>query len=69
MAEKYPGLSPYNYCKDDPMCRIDPDGMADYKYYIDGIPVDEETFHYLSHGRKNRQQSNDEKKMKIKLLA
>jgi len=46
------------------MCRIDPDGMADYNYYIDGIRVDPETFHSMAHGRKERKQSQDDGKNK-----
>ena len=29
LADKYPHLSPYAYCSDNPIMRIDPDGMAD----------------------------------------
>ncbi|MGM9865115.1 MAG: RHS repeat domain-containing protein [Muribaculaceae bacterium] len=30
MAEKYPNKTPYNYCSNNPINRIDPNGMADY---------------------------------------
>ena len=29
LADKYPHLSPYAYCSDNPIMRIDPDGRAD----------------------------------------
>ena len=29
LADKYPHLSPYAYCSDNPIMRIDPDGMED----------------------------------------
>ena len=32
LADKYPHLSPYAYCSDNPIMRIDPDGMADDWY-------------------------------------
>lgn len=32
LADKYPHLSPYAYCADNPIMRIDPDGMADDWY-------------------------------------
>ena len=32
MAEKYPGMSPYNYCNVDPINRFDPDGMSTYVF-------------------------------------
>ena len=32
MSEKYYGISPYAYCKDNPICRIDHFGMDDYRY-------------------------------------
>ena len=30
LAEKYPDISPYVYCHDNPVNKIDPDGMDDY---------------------------------------
>ena len=30
LAEKYPDVSPYVYCHDNPVNKIDPDGMDDY---------------------------------------
>jgi RHS repeat-associated protein len=35
MQEKYPGVSTYAYCHNNPINRIDPDGCADY-YALDG---------------------------------
>ena len=34
MADKYPGWSPYVYCHDDPMSRIDPNGKWDIKVHL-----------------------------------
>ncbi len=31
MADKYPNISPYNYCHWNPVVAIDPDGMDDWK--------------------------------------
>ena len=31
MADKYPGLSPYNYCACHPVKLVDPDGEATYR--------------------------------------
>ncbi len=33
LAEEYMGISPYAYCGNDPVNRVDPDGMRDDKYY------------------------------------
>ena len=35
LADKYPHLSPYAYCADNPVMRIDPDGRADTESYTD----------------------------------
>ncbi|MDH6353687.1 RHS repeat-associated protein [Dysgonomonas sp. PH5-45] len=36
LAEKYPGVSPYAYCKNNPVNRIDPDGEDDYFVHPNG---------------------------------
>ncbi len=42
----YQGFSPYEYCTDDPTAMVDPNGK--YSYYVDGMPVSEETAESLS---------------------
>ena len=37
MAEKYYPISPYVYCANDPLNRLDPDGCADYKKIFWGL--------------------------------
>ena len=37
LAEKYPGVSPYAYCKGDPINRIDPDGMTDWDKIVGAV--------------------------------
>ena len=39
MAEKYPGVSPYAYCKENPVNRVDSDGRIDWKLTGKGILV------------------------------
>jgi RHS repeat-associated protein len=36
MAGKYYGISPYAYCSNNPISRIDPDGMDDYSVNLKG---------------------------------
>jgi hypothetical protein len=36
MCEKYYWISPYVYCKNNPIIRIDPDGRDDYQLNRDG---------------------------------
>ena len=44
MAEKYYGISPYVYCKDNPVNRIDPDGKTDYIVNRDGYMYESTSF-------------------------
>lgn len=43
MAEKYPGVSPYNYCLNNPVIKVDPDGRdvfsAAKEFTIEHIPL------------------------------
>ena len=39
LAEKYPGVSPYAYCKENPVNRVDSDGRIDWKLTGKGILV------------------------------
>jgi RHS repeat-associated protein len=39
LAEKYPWINPYAYCKNNPVNRIDPDGMDDYEVSHNGRVV------------------------------
>ena len=48
LAEKYPGISPYVYCNDNPVNFVDPDGRSTYvkaledgKYQIEGGNLDD----------------------------
>jgi len=48
LAEKKPWLSPYHYCSNNPINRIDPDGKHDYRldrygYIIFVGPTDDDT--------------------------
>ena len=36
LAEKYPSISPYTYCADNPILFVDPNGESISIYYIDG---------------------------------
>ena len=44
MADKYPNISPYNYCHWNPIVMVDPDGMDDWKLGENGeLTWDEST--------------------------
>lgn len=44
LAEKYPSVSSYVYCHNNPVNRIDPDGKTDYKVNKKGAFYDASTF-------------------------
>lgn len=44
MAEKYYNVSPYAYCGNNPVNRVDPDGETDYKVNSDGYMYESTSF-------------------------
>ena len=50
LAEKNPSITPYHFCHDNPVNRVDPDGKDDYKLNGDG---------YLQFWRKSKTKTTD----------
>ena len=57
MADKYPSLSPYNYCADNPVILVDPDGRSISEFDENGNylrTIKDNWWHNLLYGRKGR---------------
>ena len=57
MADKYPSLSPYNYCADNPVILVDPDGRNFSEFDENGNylrTIKDNWWHNLLYGRKGR---------------
>ena len=56
MSDKYPSLSPYVYCADNPVKLVDPEG-EEMEIVVDKLPLDNIEFPVLQQGKPTKEQN------------